>query len=809
MLSQYVAAFVITALTHVTLAIVVYLKGPRRLTHITYAIYAVAVAWWSAFETAAIVTADPVRALILWRCCIGAVIFIPIIFVHFIITLHEPEERATKLRLIRTTYLIGLGFLLLNFTPLFIAGAGPKLSFKSFMKPGLFYPWFLTLWIGWASYGVFVLLPRLYRRSVGLKRIQLNYLCFAWLMTYVGGVPNFLPLFNIEIPVLMPYGTFAVPLGAMVTAYAIARYRLLDIYIAVTRTTVFMTVYAVLLGVPLLGAWAVQAHLRQALGPRWWVWLWITAALMATAAHYVSFFFQRRADRRLLRAQRRYHGTLLQASQGMTDVRELKLLLNLILHVLTKTVGLSGASIFLDERPQGSFRLAAVRYQRDAASLTYLPADDPLIELLKATRQPIVCDELKLRLDTELPTGGSVTRQVKVLARLKHMDAGVIVPTLMDKRLIGFVVLGDKRNTQLFTTEDLGVFSTLASQAAISIENARFYEEERQRQASLFHAAGLASLGTMASSMGHQVNNRFNVVSVITSIQQMKLQEVLARQQDDPAALRQALAECVEQFESLQEEALRGGRVVSSIRKIARPSSEGYQTISIAAAIQAGLDVARYKGPFQAVDVRVDVPTELPKVHGDLAQLGECILNLLDNAHDAIKVKEQRIAEGLMKTDNGSAPFHGVIQVAARSIDADSGLWPWTLAQLTPLRSLRAARREAAPGGARGTKPAAPLRSGTEPVEEPDLPSQMVEVRIIDNGMGMTREDLDKLFIPFYTTKATAEKGAGLGLYVIRQIMEAHRGSIRVESTPGKGTTVILQLPVQEISQINSPKENL
>ncbi|MBI3320426.1 MAG: hypothetical protein HYZ89_07580, partial [Candidatus Omnitrophica bacterium] len=334
-------------------------------------------------------------------------------------------------------------------------------------------------------------------------------------------------------------------------------------------------------------------------------------------------------------------------------------------------------------------------------------------------------------------------------------------------------------------------FSTLASQAAISIENARFYEEERQRQASLFHAASLASLGTMASSMGHQVNNRFNVVSVITSIQEMKLKEVLERQGHDPVALRQVLADCVEQFESLQEEALRGGRVVSAIRKIARPSSEGYQAISITSAIHAGLDVARYRVPFQAVDVRVDVPTELPTVHGDLAQLGECVLNLLDNAHDAIRAKEQRLAEGLLETANGSTPFHGVIQILARSIEGT----PF-LAFAGRQGSLAQGRPERA---ARFFRPGRSESFGASPELAEGPPSaRMIEIQIVDNGIGMTREDLGKLFIPFYTTKATAEKGAGLGLYVIRQIIEAHHGSIRVDSAPGKGTTVILALPVAQ-----------
>ena len=54
MLNQYVAALVVTCLTHLVLAVVVYLRGTRRLTHVTFALYSFAIAWWSFFESLAI-----------------------------------------------------------------------------------------------------------------------------------------------------------------------------------------------------------------------------------------------------------------------------------------------------------------------------------------------------------------------------------------------------------------------------------------------------------------------------------------------------------------------------------------------------------------------------------------------------------------------------------------------------------------------------------------------------------------------------------------------------------------------------------
>jgi signal transduction histidine kinase len=66
----------------------------------------------------------------------------------------------------------------------------------------------------------------------------------------------------------------------------------------------------------------------------------------------------------------------------------------------------------------------------------------------------------------------------------------------------------------------------------------------------------------------------------------------------------------------------------------------------------------------------------------------------------------------------------------------------------------------------------------------------VVEVR--DNGVGMAPEHRDKIFLPFFTTKPT---GTGLGMAIVKKIMDLHGGEIEVDSVPGEGTTVRLIIP--------------
>jgi signal transduction histidine kinase len=71
-----------------------------------------------------------------------------------------------------------------------------------------------------------------------------------------------------------------------------------------------------------------------------------------------------------------------------------------------------------------------------------------------------------------------------------------------------------------------------------------------------------------------------------------------------------------------------------------------------------------------------------------------------------------------------------------------------------------------------------------------------------DTGTGMSKEVLDKIFVPFYTTKEIGH-GTGLGLPVVYGIVTAHGGSISTESKVGCGTRFEIQLPVTEPGDID------
>ena len=74
-----------------------------------------------------------------------------------------------------------------------------------------------------------------------------------------------------------------------------------------------------------------------------------------------------------------------------------------------------------------------------------------------------------------------------------------------------------------------------------------------------------------------------------------------------------------------------------------------------------------------------------------------------------------------------------------------------------------------------------------------------LSVHVIDSGKGLSAEDLNHVFEPFFSTKGRGQ-GTGLGLPIVEEIVRAHRGEIEVLSAPGKGTEVIVRIPLADAS---------
>ncbi len=634
--------------------------------------------------------------------------------------------------ILNCSYLVALLFSFSVPTPLLIQGVTFDTPYYA-VKPGPLYLPFV-LYFGFMYFHASGRLFQIYRQANGHFREHLKYIGLAFVLAFLAGALHFAAAYG--FPEIIPHDFLVISYSAII-AFAIVKYRIMDLKVAITRTAVFVVVYAAVLGLPLLAALTWQYRLEEFFGHRWWVWVLLSYAALATAAHYTNLYFQKRAENRLLAEQRRYQSVLRQAAQGMTLIKDLQKLLRLVVHLLTQKVRIKHAVVYLWDPQIKKFEPSVAR-QWPVKEPESFPREHPLIEYLHWHRTPIVTEELGLQ-----ARGGAKELQPVVNA-LKGLGAAVIVPSFTEDRCEGFLLLGDKVSGRLFSTDDLQVFQVLASQAALAIENAQFYEELKRTQTDLFQTAKMASLGHMAGGMSHQINNRFHVLTILAGTLKSVMKDT------DPSTLQKEQLQAiwdktVETLSKLEDNALRGGDIVKTLLRFSRPAGE-YKQVTVAQILSTAKEVSQFRVNMGVIDFTEEVQEGLPEMKGDLNQLADCCFNLMSNAYDAVQRKATMIQEKqISPSPNDPVPFKGKLWIRAYTEKKDERSW--------------------------------------------------VVLELQDNGTGMTPQELENLFVPFFTTKATAQKGTGLGLYVIQRIMERHGGTIHAAAKPGAGTTFKLRLP--------------
>ncbi len=177
-----------------------------------------------------------------------------------------------------------------------------------------------------------------------------------------------------------------------------------------------------------------------------------------------------------------------------------------------------------------------------------------------------------------------------------------------------------------------------------------------------------------------------------------------------------------------------------------------------------------------------------------LAEKAEIALLLHERARDGLV---KRDIEGDLRSKLLGARQFVMIEHESRMLaEAESQVDSYIAASRDPQRTAELAiRQEAAFGALEALIAINVAQSKTAPLESR---GDEVELRVTDHSIGIAECDRARMFEPFRRVGLSKETapGAGLGLFIVRQIVEAHRGRIEVESAPGQGSTFRVFLPV-------------
>jgi signal transduction histidine kinase len=185
-------------------------------------------------------------------------------------------------------------------------------------------------------------------------------------------------------------------------------------------------------------------------------------------------------------------------------------------------------------------------------------------------------------------------------------------------------------------------------------------------------------------------------------------------------------------------EAKLANAIVVEMLEFVRPIRLQMEQTDLREVLQQSMTLAEGKAPRGDISLKLELSRNLPMIDGDFHQLCQVFSNLLINAFEALE------GQGQIR-----------IRAAAELVEPD------------------------------------PAFSADDP------PTHAVVVEVIDNGPGVPGDLTDRIFVPFFTTKP---KGSGLGLPIVRKIVDAHEGRIDLSSDVETGTRFRVTLPVSTAS---------
>jgi signal transduction histidine kinase/ligand-binding sensor domain-containing protein len=271
-------------------------------------------------------------------------------------------------------------------------------------------------------------------------------------------------------------------------------------------------------------------------------------------------------------------------------------------------------------------------------------------------------------------------------------------------------------------------------------------DELKATQAQLIQSEKMASLGELTAGIAHEIQNPLNFVNNFSEVNKELLDEMENELNADNKKEAISIARIIkENQEKISHHGKRAGAIVKGMLQHSRSSSGKKEPTDINALVDEYLRLSyhglRAKDKAFTATMKADLDKSIGNINIIPQEIGRVLLNLFTNAFYAVTEKTKKLSESLVAPEqSGQAGYEPTVLVTTKRLNGKVG------------------------------------------------------VSVRDNGNGIPRKVLDKIFQPFFTTKPTGQ-GTGLGLSISYDIIKLHGGELKVETKEGEFTEFIIILP--------------
>jgi PAS domain S-box-containing protein len=744
---------------------------------------------------------------------------IPLTLIWMVDSLSGAPAWVRRLRLLLPSGLCVV-FVAISLGPWIVAGANPGTPRANFIY-GPAHRWFGLYFLLCFATGIYTLWKASSQAS-GVTRVQLRYLLLGISLTGAGAITT-----NLIVPVVWKTSKYSLlgPYFSLLffsfSAHAIIRHRLMDIRVFIRKGVVYVFAIVVsvgifaLVGQPLTRAAGYEqgdsVHPGTAL---------VIALVLAIAFQPLKTRIQFYMNRYVYRESYDYQRTIREVTRALGTILDLESLLDYLATAIKQILKVETVLIYIWD-PSRRLFLPRLPHSQNAPVVPDLRDTSPLLTFLRVQQRCLIREE------AEKDSAGTL---VKAAAHeLTTLRGEVALPLANDSVISGLILIGQKKSGDPYFAEDIDLLSTLSSQAAVAMQNAQLYRQVVLVNEYLDNILSTMESGVIAVDATGRVSRvnpaaerltglslqepRGSYPAILPTMLAIPLRETLQdgkpRTQFETsingpagfvplvcstATLRSkegstagalivfsdlTRVKHLEREKQIAERLAAFGALASgvaheiknplvAIRTFAELLPERFADIDFrddfSKVVVREIDridnlVARLRGiatgpqpRLAAVDVRQPLADTLKLLRGQIEQTRTIVRTAIDDPDPLVTIDDGQLKQ----------LFLNLLQNAIEAMGCDGEL------------SIVVVRRHSGTGTSIG-------------------------IEVSDTGPGIPQEVQEHIFEPFFTTKPT---GSGLGLAICRSIVDAHRGSIRAQNNVDRGTTIIVELPTIDRSDL-------
>ncbi|MDP3040610.1 MAG: ATP-binding protein, partial [Deltaproteobacteria bacterium] len=589
---------------------------PKGVVNRVFTLLILSFVGWNAGELIMINSDQHSMALIGVKIIFAGVFLFPVFFLHFSYVF--PQKFTRYFDGWRSTLLYaGPVILLIPFVLLLQVDIGRVLqigsifyyvfTFKGPLESHVL-AWVLSLiGLGYFSWGVLNFILSYGQTKIARQRLQILYLlvgiCSMFIIGLVLHVANY--FFELGYSFFFVASLYSL-LISFFFALAIVKYRLVDIHFIIRGGILYSILTGLVLVIYVLLIKNVCDILANKFGTTSLlvesvfilVLVFLLRPLERRVEEFIDRFFYR--DRYLFRLK------FFEFTRTLLNILDLQTLSRATVEFISQALVVNKVGIWTLDVEADSYRMTS---QTGFLEERPFAEESPFIAYLKKSQRAVELEYIK----NYYPLQADVKEMM-----IEHI--ALVIPFQWEEGLLGFLLVGDKRNGKNFTIMEIEALEALAPAMAMAISRALLYQNLKRKDLQMMQSEKLAALGEMAASFVHGIRNPLGIISGSAETLKKKIPEPVQS----------------EMIQFIREESERINRMLTNFLEFAKPKPPTFQEVNLKDILRRTVDLSSIPARERGVQVVQEYPQDKVSLFLDPEQIHEAFVNLELNALEAM-----------------------------------------------------------------------------------------------------------------------------------------------------------------------------